>query len=55
MEEVEKELLTMLNDFKKNGLMKEPAQTIDAELIEETDVAEERTDVADERTDGTDS
>ena len=25
MEEVEKELLTMLNDFKKNGLMKEPA------------------------------
>jgi hypothetical protein len=54
MEEVEKELLTMLNDFKKNGLMKEPAQTIDAELIEE-DVAEERTDVAEERTDGTDS
>jgi hypothetical protein len=35
MEEVEKELLTMLNDFKQKGLMKEPAQTIDAELIEE--------------------
>ena len=51
MEEVEKELLTMLNDFKQKGLMKEPAQTIDAELIEETDVAEERTDVAEERTD----
>jgi hypothetical protein len=55
MEEVEKELLTMLNDFKQKGLMKEPAQTIDAELIEETDVAEERTDVAEKRTDGTDS
>jgi hypothetical protein len=55
MEEVEKELLTMLNDFKQKGLMKEPAQTIDAELIEETDVAEERTDVTDERTDGADS
>jgi hypothetical protein len=54
MEEVEKELLTMLNDFKQKGLMKEPAQTIDAELIEE-DVAEKRTDVTDERTDGTDS
>ena len=51
MEEVEKELLTMLNDFKKNGLMKEPAQTIEAELIEET-VLEKRTDVTDERTDG---
>jgi len=37
MEEVEKELLTMLNDFKKQGLMKKPAQTIDAEVIEETD------------------
>lgn len=55
MEEVEKELLTMLNDFKQKGLMKEPAQTIDAELIEETDVAEKRTDVTDERTDGADS
>jgi hypothetical protein len=55
MEEVEKELLTMLNDFKQKGLMKEPAQTIDAELIEETDVAENRTDVVDERTDGADS
>jgi hypothetical protein len=50
MEEVEKELLTMLNDFKQKGLMKEPAQTIDAELIEEP-VLENRTDVADERTD----
>ena len=51
MEEVEKELLTMLNDFKKNGLMKDPAQTIDAELIEEP-VLEKRTDVTDERIDG---
>ena len=50
MEEVEKELLTMLNDFKQKGLMKEPAQTIDAELIEEP-VLENKTDVADERTD----
>jgi hypothetical protein len=50
MEEVEKELLTMLNDFKQKGLMKEPAQTIDAELIEE-DVLENRTDVAEKRTD----
>jgi hypothetical protein len=50
MEEVEKELLTMLNDFKQKGLMKEPAQTIDAELIEEP-VLENRTDVVDERTD----
>jgi len=35
MEEVEKELLTMLNDFKQKGLMKKPAQTIDAEVIED--------------------
>ena len=35
MEEVEKELLTMLNDFKQKGLMKAPAQTIDAEVIED--------------------
>jgi hypothetical protein len=35
MEEVEKELLSMLNDFKQKGLMKEPAQTIDAEVIED--------------------
>ena len=35
MEEVEKELLTMLNDFKAKGLLKEPAQTIDAEVIED--------------------
>jgi hypothetical protein len=47
MEEVEKELLTMLNDFKRQGLMKEPAQTIDAEVIEETDVVEEKTDGTD--------
>ncbi len=46
MEEVEKELLTMLNDFKQKGLMKEPAQTIDAEVIE---------DKVEENTDGTDS
>jgi hypothetical protein len=45
MEEVEKELLTMLNDFKQKGLMKEPAQTIDAEVIE--DKVEENTDGAD--------
>jgi hypothetical protein len=36
----------MLNDFKQKGLMKEPAQTIDAELIE---------DKVEENTDGTDS
>ena len=35
MEEVEKELLSMLNEFKSKGLIKPPAQTIDAELIEE--------------------
>ena len=35
MEEVEKELLTMLNDFKQKGLLKEPAQTIEAEVIED--------------------
>ena len=35
MEEVEKELLTMLNDFKQKGLLKEPAQTIDAEVVED--------------------
>jgi len=34
MDEVEKELLAMLNDFKQKGIIKEP-QTIDAELIEE--------------------
>jgi hypothetical protein len=37
MEEVEKELLSMLNDFKKQGLLKGPAQTIDAEVIEAKD------------------
>lgn len=35
MEEVEKELLGMLNEFKAKGLLKEPAQTIDAEVVEE--------------------
>jgi hypothetical protein len=49
MEEVEKELLTMLNQFKSQGLLKK-TETIDAELIEE-DVAENRTDVAENRTD----
>lgn len=51
MEEVEKELLAMLNDFKEKGLIKSP-QTIDAELIENN--LESRTSVADERTDNTD-
>jgi len=37
MEEVEKELLSMLNDFKAKGLMKPPAETIDAEVIEVKD------------------
>lgn len=50
MDEVEKELLSMLNDFKERGLIKAP-ETIDAELIEE-DVLENETDVAEERTDG---
>lgn len=53
MEEVEKELLSMLNEFKSKGLIKEGPQTIDAELIEEN-VADERTNVADERTYDTD-
>ena len=35
MEEVEKELLSMLNDFKAKGLLKEPPQTIEAEVVEE--------------------
>lgn len=35
MDEVEKELLSMLNDFKQKGLIKEGPQTIDAELVEE--------------------
>ena len=35
MDEVEKELLSMLNEFKAKGLIKGPAQTIDAEIIEE--------------------
>lgn len=34
MEEVEKELLSMLNEFKQKGLLKSPAQTIDAEIVE---------------------
>jgi CHAD domain-containing protein len=37
MEEVEKELLSMLNEFKAKGLMKPPAETIDAEVIEVKD------------------
>jgi len=43
MDEVEKELLSMLNDFKAKGLIKEGPQTIDAELIEEP-VLEKRID-----------
>ena len=35
MEEVEKELLTMLNEFKAKGLIKEGPQTIEAEVVEE--------------------
>jgi hypothetical protein len=34
MDEVEKELLSMLNDFKERGLIKAP-ETIDAEIIED--------------------
>lgn len=49
MDEVEKELLSMLNDFKSRGLIKEGPQTIDAELVEES-VLDERTDEVDERT-----
>ena len=37
MEEVEKELLSMLNEFKAKGLMKPPAETIEAEVIETKD------------------
>ena len=37
MDEVEKELLSMLNQFKAKGLIKEGPQTIDAEVIEEND------------------
>lgn len=47
MDEVEKELLTMLNQFKAQGLIKEGPQTIDAEIVFES-----RTDVAESRTDG---
>lgn len=35
MEEVEKELLSMLNDFKSKGLLKPAPETIDAEIVEE--------------------
>lgn len=35
MEEVEKELLSMLNEFKAQGLLKPAPETIEAELIEE--------------------
>lgn len=35
MDEVEKELLSMLNQFKAKGLIKEGPQTIDAEVIED--------------------
>jgi hypothetical protein len=37
MEEVEKELLSMLNEFKSKGLIKEPPQTIDAEVIDDNE------------------
>lgn len=37
MEEVEKELLSMLNEFKAKGLIKEPPQTIDAEVVDENE------------------
>ena len=35
MEEVEKELLSMLNEFKAKGLIKGPPQTIDAEIVKD--------------------
>jgi hypothetical protein len=34
MEEVEKELMSMLKEFKSKGLIKEPPQTIDVEVID---------------------
>jgi hypothetical protein len=37
MEEVEKELLSMLNEFKSKGLIKEPPQTIDEEMIDDNE------------------
>jgi hypothetical protein len=40
MEEVEKELLSMLAELKQKALIKPAAQTIDAEIIEEDDVDE---------------
>jgi hypothetical protein len=45
MEEVEKELISMLNEFKAKGIIKGPPQTIDAEMIETT---EEYSEVKDE-------
>lgn len=44
MEEVEKELLSMLNEFKAKGLIKPPAQTIDAEIVEESTTDEDNID-----------
>ena len=35
MEEVEKELLSMLAELKQKGLVKPPAQTIDAEIVDD--------------------
>ena len=47
MDEVEKELLSMLNQFKAKGLIKEGPQTIDAEIV-----LDDRTDVVEKKTDG---
>lgn len=41
MEEVEKELLSMLAELKQKALIKPPAQTIDAEIIEEENLEDE--------------
>jgi len=58
MEEVERELLSMLNDFRAKGMLKPPPATVDAELIEE--VVEETKeqsfdDIMQEAADGTSS
>ena len=41
MEEVEKELLSMLGELKQKALLKAQPQTVDAEIIEENDSSDE--------------
>jgi glutamyl-tRNA reductase len=52
IDEVEKELIKLLNEFKSQGLIKAEPQTIDAELVEEEVKEKSFDDIVQEAVDG---